>query len=463
MAQVSILFKGNIERGRLDAEFYQKIYVQTVRTLRSIPHCKLGDVCFVTSGSTPPDRDESLTDGIILLKTQNIREGYIDLSNDVYYIDEVLDQRLKSTRLKPHDVLINIVGATLEVIGRVAIIPNDFPRANITQAMALIRTTGSEFLPEYVFGFLYSKYGRLQVCRLARPTEQFNINHQELREIVLPKMPAAFQHSLVDLVNRSGQLLRQSKTKRVQAETALLENLDFTKMPHKYALTYITTLSQCVKNSRIDSEFFRPEYDIIDEKMREVSKRNNWEIRTIDEISEPLKYGTSEKLTYLNDGLPFLRITDIQDMDFNPDSLCHISDEDAEKVKYARVSAGDLVVSRSGTLGLTVPIRKELENGIFGSYFIRVRPKVAINQDYLALYLNSFFGRFQVNQICTGALQTNLTIPAIEKIRVVVPSPEFQSEIGKMLTEARKLRNRARKTLEEIRLRVEKEIGRKSN
>ena len=34
--------------------------------------------------------------------------------------------------------------------------------------------------------------------------------------------------------------------------------------------------------------------------------------------------------------------------------------------------------------GLSVPIRKELENGIFGSYFIRVRPKVAINRDYLA-------------------------------------------------------------------------------
>jgi len=78
------------------------------------------------------------------------------------------------------------------------------------------------------------------------------------------------------------------------------------------------------------------------------------------------------------------------------------------------------LISRSGTLGLTILIGKDLSDSIFGSYFIRIRPKTKVNHEYLAFYLNSFFGRMQVEQISTGAIQTNLTIPAIENMLVLL-------------------------------------------
>ena len=157
MAVVSIIKLSNLElKNRIDAEFYSPEYINIINKLKRTEYVRIGKCCFVTSGSTPPERDPDLKSGIILLKTSNIRDGYIDIySEEPFFIDENLDKKLKSSRLKSKDILINIVGATLEVIGRVAIVPDDFPKANITQAMSLIRVKSTEFLAEYLFIFLY--------------------------------------------------------------------------------------------------------------------------------------------------------------------------------------------------------------------------------------------------------------------------------------------------------------------
>ncbi len=61
-----------------------------------------------------------------------------------------------SSQLKEGDVLVNIVGATLEVVGRVAYVSSTFPKANITQAMSFVRLKSKynkELLPTYLFAF----------------------------------------------------------------------------------------------------------------------------------------------------------------------------------------------------------------------------------------------------------------------------------------------------------------------
>jgi len=331
MGQFSILLKSDLERERIDADFYLPRYLGTIRALRRIPHAELGSRNLVTSGSTPPDRDESLKEGVILLKTQNIQDGFIDLSNDVFYIDERHDEQLKSTRLKPKDILLNIVGATLEVIGRVVIVPQEFPRANITQAMALIRISSNEFLPEYVFAFLFSKFGRIQVSRFARPTGQFNVNHQEIRAIIIPLMLHSFQISITDLVNKSIAFRQQSKIFREQAERKILDTFRFEEMPKHFRLSYLANLINCLNNHRIDPEFYRPEYEQIWNKVSEVAETNGWQIKSVRDLSEPLRYGTSEDFVYLDKGIPFLRISDMKNMDFDEETLHRLSDNDVAR------------------------------------------------------------------------------------------------------------------------------------
>lgn len=131
------------ETFRIDGEFYRKEFLQD--DFKKLQVFAFNDICTIKSGTTPPDRDDELRDGVVLLKTTDIRNGVLSKENieNFYFISREIANRMKETKLEPGDVLLNIVGATTEVIGRTAFVPDDFPEANITQAMAFLRLTAN--------------------------------------------------------------------------------------------------------------------------------------------------------------------------------------------------------------------------------------------------------------------------------------------------------------------------------
>ena len=117
--------------------------------------------------------------------------------------------------------------------------------------------------------------------------------------------------------------------------------------------------------------------------------------------------------------------------------------------KSARVQTDDVLISRSGSLGLTVAIPSSLNNSVFGSYFIRIRPNESIiKSQFLALYMNSIAGKLQVEQQNTGGIQTNLTIPVIEDMKVVCPPLIVQEQFISKINEGVNLESQSQHLLE---------------
>ena len=144
---------------RIDSTFFQQEFLQS--RLNKINSWSIDEICLIRSGTTPVDRDENLKEGVILLKTNDIRNNVLTNNNiqSYFFIDETTNTRMRNTQLKVEDVLLNIVGATTDVIGRSALITQDFPRANITQAMSLLRIKDKQSLdPCYLFLFLCCFY-----------------------------------------------------------------------------------------------------------------------------------------------------------------------------------------------------------------------------------------------------------------------------------------------------------------
>ena len=170
---------------RWDSAYFLKEYLNN--PLNNIETEFVNNLFEINSGTTPRDRDDNLKEGVILLKTTDIRNNILQDNKDkYYYISEDINSRMQSTELKAEDVLINIVGATTDVIGRTSFIHRDFPKSNITQAMSLLRAKQKTVSPYYLFGFLLSKFGNLQVRKFARQTGQFNMNHSELGAFRIP-------------------------------------------------------------------------------------------------------------------------------------------------------------------------------------------------------------------------------------------------------------------------------------
>lgn len=73
-------------------------------------------------------------DGIRLIKSQQVRDGYMDLSAD-FRITKALDAEYARTRLRGGEILLNLVGAS---IGRSAVAPPELAGANVSRAIAVI-------------------------------------------------------------------------------------------------------------------------------------------------------------------------------------------------------------------------------------------------------------------------------------------------------------------------------------
>lgn len=90
----------------------------------------------ITKGESPGWQGfKYIEDGVLFITSENVRDGYLDISINKKYIPAAFHRKLKRSILKKGDVLINLVGAS---IARSAIY-NIQDEANINQAVAIIR------------------------------------------------------------------------------------------------------------------------------------------------------------------------------------------------------------------------------------------------------------------------------------------------------------------------------------
>ncbi len=125
----------------------------------SIVKIKVG-VYKVGSGKTPTGGATSYADdGILFLRSQNVYDTGLELSNPTYIMPEV-DEEMKGTRVLPHDVLLNITGGS---IGRCCIFPESLGTANVNQHVSIIRVNEDVFLPQFMHYYWISPLGSMAI------------------------------------------------------------------------------------------------------------------------------------------------------------------------------------------------------------------------------------------------------------------------------------------------------------
>ena len=185
--------------------------------------CRLDDICFgITSGSTPPKQFFDEKNGVPYLKVYNIRNQKIDFAyrsqfvNDTYHKD-----KLTRSILYPGDVVMNIVGPPL---GKIAVIPDDYPEWNANQAIVFFRPIVSA-LNTYIYTYLTAGIF-LSSIELIGTAGQDNISVTKSRSIVLPTPPLQEQHRIVTKVDELMASCDQLKSKLNQSQQTQLDLTD---------------------------------------------------------------------------------------------------------------------------------------------------------------------------------------------------------------------------------------------
>ncbi len=138
----------------------------------------------VASGSTPRGGSEVYhTKGILFLRSQNVTFDGL-LLDDVAYITPQIHASMKRSEVFPHDVLLNITGAS---IGRCCPLPEGLGTANVNQHVCAIRLpTPSREDAVYLSAVLASHIGQSQIDQLNAGGNREGLNYQQLRAFVIP-------------------------------------------------------------------------------------------------------------------------------------------------------------------------------------------------------------------------------------------------------------------------------------
>ncbi|MBC7913843.1 MAG: restriction endonuclease subunit S [Pyrinomonadaceae bacterium] len=198
---------------------------------------------------------------------------------------------------------------------------------------------------------------------------------------------------------------------------------------------------------RLDAEFHLS-YGPMAKRIMDNSPLN---ITTLRQASERIFMGNIFKRTYVNNsefGLPYLTASDM--VKSNIDTGKYISEKYTTQKANLEIKEGWILVSRSGTLGMTVFTNKDFAGRIGTDDLIRIIPNDnKIKPGFLYAYLTSKYGNALLTQASYGGVIKHIEPHHIQDLSIPIFPEHQQNKIHQLITQAAELRVEANKLLQD--------------
>lgn len=440
------IFLSDIDkRNRIDSEYYQEKYIKNEEILMSLPNFKIGEKYKVTDGEH--GSAEYLESGVRYLTAENIKSGYVDISN-VKYVSKEVDVRNARASVEVGDVLISIKGT----LGEVAVAEEWLPPCNMNRDVAIIKAhdKDSEF-SDYLAIFLMSKYGVTQSERGGSGGVQQMITLERLRTFIIPEFTKDFYSKIKEIYNRSQDCLTFAKKHFAEAEEILLNEMGLKNFQESQEKVAVKFLSESFGISgRIDAEYYQKKYDDLLNIIDSYSGGNVLLQELITSYSTGYPFDSS---SYTSNGLKLIRITNIKKGRLDFSSCTYISKNDMILSPKDIVSENDIVISMSGTIGNCAKVPAGTE-AIINQRILKLKVK-GISPDVLCLIINSIVGLMQLDRVGTGGVQTNISSGDIFSIKIPLILETVQRCIESKLLESFTLEKESKVLLDKAKKAVE--------
>lgn len=363
------------------------------------PTHKLGDICQIFTGGTPPrTKRDCFGGGIPWVKITDMLQGVVVAT------DETLSEAgisNSSAKLLPAGTVLISIFAT---IGRTAVL--DIEAATNQAIAGVVPKDTDQLEPRYLRYFLDSKHGELN--RAARGVAQPNINQSILKalDIPLPSLPE--QHRIVDLLSRAEgivRLRREAEKKAAELIPALF--LDMFGDP--------------------------------------ATNPKGWPVATVGEVIAAADYGSSTKSSDDGSGLPLIRMGNVDYAGtLNLSNLKYVNLPTKEIEKY-RLHEGDILFNRTNSKELVgkTGLWDDIRDAIAASYFIRVRvQRDKLHPCYFWVFMNSRHMKRALFETARGAIgQANINSKELKAFKVALPPLTFQQDFAGKVEQVRSIQS----------------------
>lgn len=425
---------------RIDAEYFLKEYLKSNLLLNKLKSEKILTYSKVSDGdhSAFPDNQN---EEVRYLQAKDIKNHFVINESPVFISKDYFNKNNRS-HITEENVILSIMGS----VGDIAITPKGFTPSLANRAIAIIKDI-KQINPYYLFAYLSSKFGQLQIDRQKNGGVQERINLDVLGKIKIPTLSNNFQTKIEETVKLAHNKQQHSKTLYTEAETILLQELGLANWQPTIKNNNTKTLKESfLQTGRIDAEYYQPKYDEIELRIKNyelgfdtVSNLCNVKIQNVVPKDE-LEYN-------------YIELSDIGSNGNVTGCTVNIGKELPTRARRL-VAENDLIVSSiEGSLSSCAIISKEFENAFCSTGFYVLNSK-KINSETLLLLFKTVIIEL-MKKGCSGTILTGINNEEFFKIPLPIINPKTQTLISQKIQESFALQAQSKQLLEAAKLAVE--------
>ncbi|PYS93635.1 MAG: hypothetical protein DMF64_04355 [Acidobacteria bacterium] len=422
---------------RIDAEMYQKIYLETEVLLKQKDFSTLNnEAVSIKKGIFDISADCYVESGIPFIRISNLKNMVID-ENDIIFIPEAEHENNQETALIRNDVILSKTAypaaslVTLE-------------ECNTSQdTIAVKLKTNSKCNSHYLVTFFNSRYGLTQMRRWFTGNIQMHLNLTDCKELFIPLLASPFQEQIKFTFEKSIELKEQSKALYAEAESLLLAELGLQDwQPTEETIAVKSFAASFGSTGRLDAEYYHPEKQrVLDHLAKMPGQSVGQHFVSVEETLNPLQSVSNES---------------VQNYDLD-DALQFFLDEKEAIPAFElgstknRFKKGDILVSRLRSYLKEIALAdvSETSNCVGSSEFIVLRPRnKVISAELLLVYLRSLPVQQILRWCQSGSNHPRFMQEDLLSIKIPDRLITIQSEIIKIIQDAIKAHRESKRLLE---------------
>lgn len=360
------------------------------------------------TGGRPKTSERSESDSVLSIGGAHISDRSFDLDEPVYISGDYYEN-LNSGKIEEDDILLVKDGATIGKSMYVDSVPEDC--AAVNSHVYILRVDSEKYDPRFLYHFIRSRTGLDQILRLATGSAQAGLNRTFQRAVKVPTPPLSEQHRIANILSTANKYLEETsgiiggyeELRRGFLQDALSHGLN--------------------KSSTRDVE--------IPISPRKWTVSEDWEIKTVSEVTTKITDGVHQTPNYVEKGIPFLKAGDLRRDSYNWEEFPQIS-QDAFESQQFTAKRGDLLLAKNGspkTIGVTKLVDWDTPFSFFVSICL-LRPETdQVTPRYLQAALMSKMAKDQMSNMSQTGTVTNLHLEEIRSISIPIPPITEQKEI----------------------------------
>lgn len=339
--------------------------------------------------------------------------------NNLKLISKKLTKNIGNYKLKKEWILVSRSGT----IGNMAYTNADFEGLCASEHIIRI-VPKSNIFSGYLYSYLSSKYGYSLLTQGTFGNVIQHIEPDHIENIPIPILPEEFQQKIHNLIVESAQLRVEANKLLREAVEIFEKEIGESKVTHSFQVGKISSNKIYGFHKRFDSQY-QLGWNALDKE-----KKNNLEYIKLAQVACNIFVGGRGKRNYVENGVPFLSSSDM--MLFNPKRNCKKISGSKQGIESMKVSLNDILISRSGTVGNTVIVGKDLQDTVISEHALRlvVNPE-KISPLYVFTFLKTKYGLKTMESSSFGSVIITLNEDLIGNIEMPILEEHLQSEIEK--------------------------------